>query len=121
MQPDEDFFRIYENEVIQNEQGQREIKLARKKKIYMNNLQKYIDAGSIHNALSTKNEEFLILIDNKHMYVLDTRQMKLSRETGGYNIPAESFFVHSDRNIQGVQLIEDRYLYVLHNKLKNED
>ena len=117
MQPDENFFRIYENEVVKNEEGKRLITLARKKKIYVNNLQEKIDAGSIHHAFSTKNEEFLILIDSKNMYVLDTRQMKLSKETGGYNIPEEKFFVHKDRNIKGVQLIEDRYLYVLHNKV----
>ena len=36
------------------------------------------------------------------MYVLDTRQIKLNQETGGYNIPEENFFVHKDRNIKGV-------------------
>ena len=51
------------------------------------------------------------------MYVLDTRQIKLNQETGGYNIPEENFFVHKDRFIQGLKLIENRYLYVLHNKL----
>ena len=68
----------------------------------MNNLQDKIKAGSIHHALSTKNEEFLIFIDNTNMYVIDTREMKLSKDTGGYNVAEENFFVHSDRFIQGV-------------------
>ena len=114
LQPDQNYLRIYQHESITTDDGQESINMKRIKKIYMDDMSSQINLKTVHTALSTEDETFFILSDDKDMVVFDMRTAELNKDVGGYVV--KKVYRYESCNLQGMQLIEDRYLYVTYNQ-----
>ena len=87
----------------------------RVKKINIPNMTEKLNIEKIHTAVATVNEELLILVDHKNMNILDLRDLEKNDEGA---LTVEEVICHKDVNIQSLQLIEDRFMYIMFNKVK---
>ena len=56
--------------------------------------------------------ELVILFDNCNMYVLDMKKAQQYQERA-YEIDEKDIIIHQRINCQGLQLLEDKYLYMM--------
>jgi len=81
MNPGEDFLRIYEHEI----RGDGNCSMKRIKEIYHPSL-KDVDTNTVHTALSTKQSEILILVDQKDMHLFDLTGIVLDKPEIEFNV-----------------------------------
>ena len=98
MNPGEELLRIYEHEI--REDGSCNMK--RIKKIYHASF-KDVDTNTVHTALSTKESEIFILVDQKDMHVYDFTDIDLEDSEGTFYITKAQ--TKKDVNYSGIQLI----------------
>lgn len=101
-----------------DENGNQSLSLRRAKKVYENEYLPQLDLNQVHSVIMTKGEKYVIFVDRKDMFILNLENAK---ETEDFTFTVTQTVKHPDMNIQGLQLIADRYLYTLqnieHNKL----
>ena len=85
LEPVGDFLRIYEHSIEEDEEAKGEsiIRMKLIKKVLIPNMSEIINTRTCHTAVSTKNDELLILFDDKDMHIFDMRDVTLDRR-GGY-------------------------------------
>lgn len=114
--PLENCIRILEHRMERDPNtGDENLRPKRVKKILIPNMTEKLNIESIHTAVATANEELLILVDKKNLNILDMRDLEKG-EDGAYTV--EEIICHKDFNIQSLQLIEDRFMYIMFNKVK---
>jgi hypothetical protein len=84
--------------------------LVKRKKIAWDYL-KSMKSLRIHTAVSTDLEANLFFFDDQHMYHLDM----VSAELQPSSLKVIEFRTYPEVYVQGVQLIGNRFLYLLHN------
>lgn len=111
MEPEQNMFRIWEHETLENG----DVNMKRVKKYDLPDMTSKSNFGSCHTAICTEDEELLILVDKVDMHIFDLREA-LAKPVGqaGFNLPEP--VTHEQVNIQGLQLIENRYMYIMFNK-----
>ena len=85
MEPVGDFLRIYEHRIEEDEEekGESIIRMKLVKKVFIPNMSEIINTSCCHTAVSTRNDELLILFDDKDMHIFDMRDVTLDKR-GGY-------------------------------------
>ena len=90
--------------------------MKRVKKIYVEDMDTKIDLQTLHTAVATANNEFLILVDNTDKHVIDFRNLTIDVDVGGFVVTDENFHTHKGAHIQSLQLIENQFMYIMVNK-----
>ena len=69
-------------------------------------------SDSIHSAIATKMFELIMLFDNYNMYILDMKKAQRYQDRA-FEIDEKDIIIHRSINCQGLQLLEDKYLYMM--------
>ena len=81
------------------------------KKVYDAGLSERIDMDSLHSVIATKNQELIIFFDAQDMHVYDMRTASLDNKTKDYR--GSTTTTYKKMYVRGLQLLEDRYMYVM--------
>ena len=102
---DKDVFRIYEHKILK-ENGVQNVKFTRKVKVTVKGLRdKHKNFEGIHSVAATKNQEFIILIDQKNACVIDFRNAEIV-EKGSEKVitlnDQTKIYMHDNKFIKGI-------------------
>mmetsp|Transcript_35145 Transcript_35145/g.42978 ORF Transcript_35145/g.42978 Transcript_35145/m.42978 type:complete len:105 (-) Transcript_35145:341-655(-) len=103
--------------MVPTDDGETVLDLKRIKKVYEEGMAKRVCMESIHSVVTTKNEELILLFDQNDMHIYDMTQAELDEKTRSYVVT--DVLTHKRMNFRGLQLLEDRYLYVMYNQRNN--
>ena len=97
----------------QTEDGVNVLGLQRIKKVLDQGLAQRVCTESIHSVVATKNEELIILFDKSDMHIYNMQTATHDPQRSSYEI--QDVITHSSMNFRGLQLLEDRYMYMMYN------
>ena len=107
MEPDENYFRIWEHFTNPEDDTFTFGFRTAKKKIYEDGMAARIDDSSLHSVVATAGEDLIILVDNQDMHVYNLIGVELDWKVRGYKVPNENVVTFKNVFMRGLHLLQD--------------